>query len=157
MISRFGLASVVVLTLIAAACGGEDGESGEAEASTSTVVSAAVGSDEPDPGIRLVSTERGASIQAEADEDLIVLDVRTPEEFAAGHLEGAILVDFYDDDFVDQLSELDPNRPYLMYCRSGNRSGQTAEIMKDLGFTDVADVDGGIVAWSDAGLPVVGG
>ena len=45
--------------------------------------------------------------------------------------------------------------PYLLYCRSGNRSGQALAIMEELGFLDVADIDGGIVAWDDAGLPVV--
>ena len=84
-----------------------------------------------------------------------MLDVRTPEEFAEGHLDGAVLVDFYDADFADQLAELDPDVPYLVYCRSGNRSGQTLDVMEQLGFTSAVDVDGGIVAWQDAGLPVV--
>jgi len=84
-----------------------------------------------------------------------VLDVRTADEFAEGHIEGAVMLDFYDPDFAAQIAELDPDVPYLLYCRSGNRSGQTTEIMDQLGFTDVADVDGGILAWADAGLPVV--
>jgi len=83
------------------------------------------------------------------------LDVRTPEEFAEGHIDGAILVDFYDDDFAEQLAQLDPDVPYLLYCRSGNRSGQTRAILSELGFTDVADVDGGIVSWTGQGLPTV--
>ena len=65
------------------------------------------------------------------------------------------MVDFYDDDFADQLADLDPDVPYLLYCRSGNRSGQTIGILEELGFADVADVDGGILAWNDAGLPTV--
>jgi rhodanese-related sulfurtransferase len=65
------------------------------------------------------------------------------------------MIDFYSPDFADQLAELDPEASYLLYCRSGNRSGRTTEIMADLGFTDVADVDGGILAWTAAGLPVV--
>ncbi|NOX29953.1 MAG: redoxin family protein, partial [Actinobacteria bacterium] len=106
-------------------------------------------------GIRLVTANDGAQIQENPPANLVILDVRTPEEFEAGHLEGAILVDFYDDDFADQLAELDPDVPYLVYCRSGNRSGQTTPILASLGFDDVADIDGGIVAWTDAGLPVV--
>ncbi len=90
----------------------------------------------------------------EAD-DVIVLDVRTPEEFEEARLDGAIMIDFYDDDFADQLAGLDRDATYVLYCRSGNRSGQTTSIMADLGFTDVADVDGGIIAWQDAGLPIV--
>jgi rhodanese-related sulfurtransferase len=65
------------------------------------------------------------------------------------------MLDFYAPDFADRLAQLDPDVPYLIYCRSGNRSGQTLALMEDLGFTDVADVDGGILAWGDAGLPVV--
>ena len=86
-----------------------------------------------------------------------MLDVRTPEEFAEGHLEGAVLVDFYDADFAEQLAALDTDVPYLVYCRSGNRSGQAMGVMEELGFTSAADIDGGIVAWVDAGLPVTTG
>lgn len=118
-----------------AACGGDDADSGT--------------------GIRLVSAQAGADIANNPPEDLVILDVRTPEEFAEGHLDGAIMIDFYRDDFADRLAGLDPNVPYLLYCRSGNRSGQTASIMSDLGFTNVADVDGGILAWNQAGLPTV--
>jgi phage shock protein E len=107
------------------------------------------------PGIRLVSVQAGADLQADPPEDLVILDVRTPEEFAEGHLEGAIMIDFYEDDFADQIADLDPDVPYLVYCRSGNRSGQTAAIMEELGFADVSDVDGGIVSWFDSGLPTV--
>lgn len=87
--------------------------------------------------------------------NLVILDVRTQEEFNDGHLEGAIMIDFYGDDFTEQLAQLDPEVPYLLYCRSGNRSGQTTSIMRDLGFLDVADIDGGIVAWTEANLTTV--
>lgn len=107
------------------------------------------------PGVRLVTPQDGAAIQADPPADLVVLDVRTTEEFAEGHLDGAIMVDFYAPDFADQLADLDPDVPYLLYCRSGNRSGQAADLMADLGFADVADIDGGIVAWADAGLEIV--
>lgn len=109
------------------------------------------------PGVRLVSANEGAQIQSEPPAGLVVLDVRTPEEFAQGHLEGAIMIDFYRDDFATELAALDPNVPYLLYCRSGNRSGQTAALMAQLGFSDVADVDGGILAWDAAGLPTAAG
>ena len=125
---------LLCLALLATACGGDTAEPGE---------------------LRLVSVQEGAEIQAEPPSDLVILDVRTPEEFAEGHLEGAVMIDFYDLDFADQLAELDPDVPYLLYCRSGNRSGQTLALMEELGFTDVADVDGGINQWQAAGLPVV--
>ena len=119
------------------------------------MLSACGSDDATGDGVRLVSVDDGADIRADPPEDLVVLDVRTPEEFAEGHIEDAVLIDFYAEDFADRLEELDRDVPYLLYCRSGNRSGQVAEMMEELGFTDVADVDGGIVAWIEAGHPVV--
>lgn len=87
--------------------------------------------------------------------DHVVLDVRTPEEFAGPHLEGAVNIDFYSPSFADQIAALDPEGSYVVYCRSGNRSGQATQLMGDLGFADVHDLAGGIVAWSEAGLPLV--
>jgi rhodanese-related sulfurtransferase len=84
-----------------------------------------------------------------------VLDVRTPEEFAAGHLAGAENIDFYAADFAERIDALDPGEPYVVYCRSGNRSGQASVLMADKDFASVTDVDGGIVAWETAGLPTV--
>jgi len=81
--------------------------------------------------------------------------VRTQEEFDEAHIEGAVMLDFYRDDFAEALAEFDPDVPYVLYCRSGNRSGSTRAIMADLGFQSVEDVDTGIVGWLDAGLPVI--
>ena len=64
------------------------------------------------------------------------------------------MVDFYAPDFADQIAQLDGNTPYLLYCRSGNRSGETLVLMRQMGFTDVTEIDGGIAAWQQAGLPV---
>ncbi len=105
-------------------------------------------------GVRLVSAQDGAGILDDPPDNLVVLDVRTAEEFDAGHIEGATMIDFYGDDFSDRIAELDPEVPYLLYCRSGNRSGQTRDLMTQLGFSDVADIDGGIGAWTLAGLPL---
>jgi rhodanese-related sulfurtransferase len=87
--------------------------------------------------------------------DAKILDVRTPEEFAEGHIAGAENIDFYAADFADQIDALDPGEKYVVYCRSGNRSGQATTLMADRGFGSVTDVDGGIVAWEAAGLPTV--
>ncbi len=84
-----------------------------------------------------------------------MLDVRTPEEFASGHLAGAVNLDFYAPSFADDLAALDREAPYLLYCRSGNRSGQAREMMRSLGFAEVHEIAGGINAWVEAGLPVV--
>ena len=86
----------------------------------------------------------------------VVIDVRRPEEYAAGHLEAAALqLDYYAPDFKERLGKLDKGAPYLIYCRSGHRSGLALGIMKELGFTDIHDIEGGITAWTAAGLPVV--
>lgn len=124
------------------------------------LVAAACSSDASDEaidttGIRLIDAAAAANMQSSPPEDLVILDVRTPEEFGEGHLEGATMIDFYREDFAAQLEQLDPEVPYLLYCRSGNRSGQTADIMRELGFSDVSDVDGGIIAWNDLELPTV--
>lgn len=102
-----------------------------------------------------VSPEAAQTVIDEAPEGLVVLDVRTPEEFAAGHVENAVNIDFYAADFRDQLAGLDKDVPYVLYCNSGNRSGQALDMMADLGFVEVTEVDGGIQAWAADGLPLV--
>ncbi|MEY3561132.1 MAG: hypothetical protein RL068_284 [Actinomycetota bacterium] len=85
-----------------------------------------------------------------------IIDVRTPEEWDAGHIEGAIRIGIADVDFVQQLETLDKSADYYIYCRSGNRAGQAIDYMKSAGFTGKL-VNGGAVANASAslGLPVV--
>ncbi len=147
---RTGIAASLALALVLASCGSSDSTDSGTETTESAGSSAADGA-----GLRLVSAEDAAGIIDSPPENLVILDVRTPEEFAEGHIEGAIMLDFYRDDFADELAKLDPSVPYVLYCRSGNRSGQTISLMEGLGFADVADVDGGIGGWLGAGLPVV--
>ncbi len=86
----------------------------------------------------------------------VVIDIRTAEEHAAGYIAPTHLVlDYYAPDFKDRLAKLDRNAKYLIYCRSGRRSGAALLTMKDLGFADIHDIEGGINAWIAAGLPVV--
>ena len=85
----------------------------------------------------------------------LLLDVRTNQEFAAGHLEGATQIDFYSADFKEKIQQLDPETPVYVYCRSGGRSGQTAKLMKELGFKEVYNLEGGIGAWQGSGNAVV--
>lgn len=154
-ISRSFIAGVAGLSLLVASCGSDEPASDAANVVPSEALSE-VGSDVAGviSGLSTISVDEAAAITANPPADLIVLDVRTPEEFAEGHLAGALLVDFYDADFAEQLTALDRDVPYLVYCRSDNRSGQALGVMGQLGFSSVADVDGGIVAWNDAGLPV---
>lgn len=78
-----------------------------------------------------------------------LIDIRTQEEFNSGKIKGAENIDFYKtQEFSDYLDSLDKNGKYLIYCRSGNRSGQTLSIMKAKGFQNVSDLQGGINAWA---------
>lgn len=130
---------LVAIAIAVAGCGGTEAVADRPEAP-------------PPAGVRLVSPETAFSLAGETD--MMVIDVRTPAEFADGHLAGASLVDFEAPDFRSRIGELDRDGRYVVYCRSGNRSGQAVAQMEELGFTDVADVDGGILAWESAGLPV---
>jgi len=85
-----------------------------------------------------------------------VLDVRTPEEFQSGHIEGAENINFYDEDFAKQLKKLNKDKAVFVYCRSGKRSGKTVEILNGLGFKTIYDLKGGITAWNEAELPIEG-
>ena len=87
--------------------------------------------------------------------DVIIVDVRTPEEFASGHIEGALNIDFNSGDFANEITRLNPSETYAIYCRSGNRSGQAASIMHKAGFHDVSNLDGGVIDWTNAGLSLV--
>ena len=85
--------------------------------------------------------------------EYVLIDVRTPEETKEGMLEGAIEMNYFDGDFKDQLNELDKKQPYLMYCRSGNRSGKAMKIMQKLGFKHVINLDGGYELWKELNMP----
>ena len=85
-----------------------------------------------------------------------IIDVRTPSETSAGHIEGALLFDIYDETFMGQLSTLDKSANYYLYCRSGSRSGQAIDIMQQEGFTGMLDNGGTLEnAASETGLTVV--
>lgn len=83
--------------------------------------------------------------------EYIVVDVRTPEELLPSNggklFKEALNIDFYEPDFTAKLQALDPNKKYLIYCRSGNRTSKTLVLMKQAGFSDVADLAGGKKAW----------
>lgn len=78
---------------------------------------------------------------------LVLIDVRTPEEFANGKIEGAINIDVQSPDFVEQLNVLDKDMEYGVYCARGRRSAIAADQMKKLGFTKIYDLEGGYNAW----------
>jgi rhodanese-related sulfurtransferase len=85
----------------------------------------------------------------------VILDVRTADEYAAGHIGGAVNIDYYSPSFAAEVGALDPGNTYLVYCRTGVRSAAAADIMVGQGFTDLYDLEGGIVGWTAAGYPLV--
>lgn len=90
-----------------------------------------------------------------ADTNVVVLDVRTVEEFNEGHIKGAILNDQKQSDFIDKTKSLLPiDKKIAIYCRSGRRSANAASRLADIGYKCV-NLKGGIIAWKDAGKPVV--
>lgn len=89
------------------------------------------------------------------DATTVVLDVRTPDEYADGHLEGARLVDQNAGAVAAAIPTLDPSATYLVYCRSGNRAGQAVKLLQDAGFTAVTNLGSLDEAAKATGLPVV--
>jgi len=87
--------------------------------------------------------------------NFVIIDVRTPQEFAEERIEGAINLDFYADTFEDELNKLDKTKTYVIYCRSGGRSGNALTLMQELGFNEVYNVQGGIINWKSAALPII--
>jgi len=90
-----------------------------------------------------------------ASPGVTIIDVRTPEEFAEGHIEGAVNYDVQGPDFATQIGALDPAGTYAVYCRSGNRSQAAVAAMAQAGIPGIYELESGIVGWQDAGLPVV--
>ncbi|MBZ0207994.1 MAG: rhodanese-like domain-containing protein [Flavobacteriales bacterium] len=87
--------------------------------------------------------------------DALLLDVRTPEEFNAGHIEGAANIDWNAGTLLKDVSGIDKSLPVLLYCEVGGRSGQAMEAMMKAGFTDVHDLAGGFSAWQRNGETVI--
>lgn len=88
--------------------------------------------------------------EATANKDVQLLDVRTPEEFEKGHLEAAENINVLDSTFASKAEKLNIKEPIYIYCRSGNRSAKAALILKDLGFKDINDMQGGYLHWESA-------
>jgi rhodanese-related sulfurtransferase len=148
--TRLAALALAALAPLAACSSGDDGTSA-AETQPAAASQPAAGAEAP--GVVLVSAEQAQAV-LQAQPEAVTLDVRTPEEFATGHLAGASLLDFNSGEFAARLGELPTDATYVLYCRSGNRSAQAAAMMREAGFREVYEVDGGIQAWQAAGLPV---
>ncbi len=82
-------------------------------------------------------------------EESVIIDVRTDDEFSTGYIEGAVNIDFYmGSKFISEIDKLDKSKSYFIYCKSGARSGQTCELMKQKGFKKVYNLEGGILGWT---------
>ncbi|WP_121253773.1 rhodanese-like domain-containing protein [Nocardioides ferulae] len=128
------LLPVAALAAVLALSGCSDDETPADATPTTDAVSSGSGS--------WIEVPRVEEIQAAVESGAEVIDVRTPGEFSAGHLEGARNIDFNAPDFAEQVAKLDPETSYVLYCASGNRAGQAQQLMLEQGFTDVMNAGG---------------
>ena len=101
----------------------------------------------PTEAVELIRKHQG-------DANFVILDIRTPAEYHSGHLKGAIMIDYYSKSFVDEIGRLDKEKSYLVYCRSGNRSARSLDLLKKLQFKKIYHLASGIIGWKSAGLPL---
>ncbi len=108
-------------------------------------------------GIKSISPEEAEQLigKNKGNGNFSILDFRTPGEFRGGHIEGALNIDFFSDTFRHELEGLDKGKTYLVHCRTMNRTVPAAGLMRQLGFRHVYVMEGGIMAWEYADLPVV--
>ena len=99
-----------------------------------------------------VSQEALVEMQARKDSHVFVLDVRTPQEFAAGHVPGAVNIPY--DQVASRLGEIPKDDEVVLYCQSGRRAGLAAEVLADNGYGRLAHLDGDMRGWQQAGRPV---
>ncbi|MCB4792273.1 MAG: rhodanese-like domain-containing protein [Elusimicrobia bacterium] len=105
---------------------------------------------------QLNSEKAFSLIQSHKDnKDFVIIDMRTPEEFSSGHIQNAVNIDFYGNDFKAKVSELDKNKTYFIYCRSGNRSGLAFGVMKKADIKSVYNLKNGILDWDSEKYPLV--
>ncbi len=103
----------------------------------------------------LKNLDAAAFSQKVHETGVVVLDVRTPEEFMAGHIQGAINIDVEGTQFDSEITTLDKTKTYAVYCKSGRRSAIAVGKMKDTGFTQMFNLQNGVVDWQSNGLPLV--
>ena len=89
-------------------------------------------------------------------QDSVIIDVRTLQEYQAGHLDGAINLDYYSSGFLDRLKALNKDSTYIVYCRKGIRGGIALDMMRSLGFKEVYNILEGLALWAEEGWPMIG-
>ena len=83
-----------------------------------------------------------------------LIDVRTPEEFEAGHIGGAVNMNLHDEDFKEHINTLDKDKTVYVYCKAGRRSAEAAASLSSNGFIHIVELEGGTNAWTAAGKPL---
>ena len=122
--------------------------------STITLISCSENSISNAQVVENISSENFKNL-LEKEQNEILIDIRTSEETANGHLKDATLIDYYGDDFMDKIAMVRRDVPVFIYCRSGGRSSAAAKKMKKIGFTKIYNMLGGVEAWNNANFPVV--
>ncbi len=105
------------------------------------------------PGTQHIDVNQAKDI-IENGVDVQILDVRTPREWNSGVVQNSILINLYDREFEQKVSQLSKDKPVVIICRSGNRSNSAMRAMADMGFTDLYNVRGGINSWNRAGYEI---
>lgn len=139
-------AATIALSLTLAGCSSESTTSTVETPDSSLVV------EQPSAPVR-VDAAQFANIVATPG--IQIIDVRTPEEFAEGHIEGAVNFNVQGPEFANQIAGLDPAGTYAVYCRSGNRSVAAVAQMSEIGINGIFELESGTIGWEEAGLPVV--
>jgi len=110
-----------------------------------------------DSNFKTISQEEAVVLMEENTDhpDFMILDLRTPKEYAEGHIEGALNLDFKNECFTGSLETMDRDKTYLIHCRTVNKANKTMEIMKELGFKTVYLMDSGFKAWKENDRPII--
>lgn len=103
------------------------------------------------PGVPYTDLDPGDFAAMIGQPDVVLLDVRTPEETALGKIDGAMEINVLEENFTDKVQNLDKSKTYLVYCRSGRRSAKACQLMADAGFGKLYNLQGGYNAWSAQG------
>ena len=142
--NRFGLSALAIAVVLG---GGLTGCSSDPTATAVGQVAQAPAGQLAAPG-RVDAAEFAAVI---ARPGVQILDIRTPQEFADGHIQGAVNIPLQQSDFADRVSQLDPKGTYAVYCRSSSRSKAAVAEMTSAGLTNVYELTGGTIAWTADG------
>jgi phage shock protein E len=143
-------AASLALTIGLSGCSSDSGATDTAAAAEVQGPAAAI--DAPESPVRVGVDEFADIVTAPG---VTIVDVRTPQEFAEGHIEGAVNIPVELPDFMDQVSQLDPSGTYAVYCRSGNRSQPAVAGMSSIGINGIYELESGTTGWTSEGQPLV--